>query len=174
MYGRAIDMKTCSKCKIEKELSAFGKHSTNKDGLQYQCKECRKETNAISFKKRYLENPEKFNSRARADYKRNHSKSLQRLEKYRASTKGKSARSAAQSKRKAAHLQRMPKWSEEDKIKAYYDVCAFFNEVNGYTKYHVDHIIPLQGKNVSGLHVQNNLQILPATENISKGNKYDA
>lgn len=69
------------------------------------------------------------------------------------------------SKRKALLLNRMPSWANPDKLASFYSNCP--------PGYHVDHIIPLQGKNVSGLHVENNLQYLPATENLSKGNKYN-
>ena len=59
-----------------------------------------------------------------------------------------------------------PPWSEHKKIAQIY--------ANRPPGHHVDHIIPLRGKNVSGLHVLANLQYLPADENIRKGNKFEA
>lgn len=76
-------------------------------------------------------------------------------------------------RRRLACAQQTPAWADAAKIRSYYDVCAFFNEVNGYTKYHVDHIIPLRGKRVSGLHVHNNLQVIPAIENERKNNSFE-
>ena len=63
-----------------------------------------------------------------------------------------------------------PKWSEKDRITVLYEKAKWLESLTGL-KYHVDHIIPLRGKNVSGLHVWENLQILEASINMSKGNK---
>lgn len=60
-------------------------------------------------------------------------------------------------------MQAIPKWADMLAIKKFYDNCP-----DGY---HVDHIIPLAGKDVCGLHTLNNLQYLPAKENLKKGNR---
>jgi len=62
-----------------------------------------------------------------------------------------------------AKIQRVPSWADHEKIKAIYQEA----ERTGMT---VDHIIPLRGQLVSGLHVENNLQLLPGNVNYSKGN----
>lgn len=68
-------------------------------------------------------------------------------------------------KRRVGRTQRVPLWADLAKIKAVY-AEAF---AAGLT---VDHIIPLHGKLISGLHVHTNLQLLPRSENCSKGNTY--
>lgn len=84
------------------------------------------------------------------------------------------AHSAWTAKRRAAQLQRTPLWltdAHHKQIDLFYWEAAEVSKVVG-DFYHVDHIVPLQGKKVSGLHVPWNLQILHAKENLSKGNNH--
>lgn len=72
-------------------------------------------------------------------------------------------------KRKALKLRAVPAWVDFSAIAAVYEKAAQMRALG--VDVHVDHIVPLQGKNVCGLHVHNNLQLLLASDNLSKGNK---
>ena len=82
---------------------------------------------------------------------------------------------AANNKRRADKLNRTPKWLTKDDlwlIKEAYELSALRTKLFGF-KWHVDHIIPLKGKTVSGLHVPNNLQVIEGKLNIMKNNKFE-
>jgi len=77
--------------------------------------------------------------------------------------------------RRVDKLQRTPAWLTEFdhlKIKCIYSVAAMLTRHNE-EPWHVDHIIPLKGKVVSGLHVPSNLQILRGEDNMSKLNSFE-
>jgi hypothetical protein len=75
-------------------------------------------------------------------------------------------------KRRAAKIQRTPPWADLDAMRAIYAEATRLSIETGIP-HHVDHEIPLQGEFVSGLHVHNNLQILTASENSRKRNRYE-
>lgn len=75
-------------------------------------------------------------------------------------------------KRRVAKLQRTPPWANQDAIRAIYAEAVRLTRETGI-EHHVDHTIPLQGELVSGLHVENNLQVLPWRENILKRNRFE-
>jgi hypothetical protein len=78
--------------------------------------------------------------------------------------KNRANRLAHKAKRRAKKLKATPPWVNFKDITEIYNNCP--------PGYHVDHIIPLVNKNVCGLHVPWNLQILPASENLRKHNHY--
>jgi hypothetical protein len=78
-------------------------------------------------------------------------------------------------KRRAAKLQRTPKWLSVDDfwlIEQAYEVASLRSKATNIA-WHVDHIFPLQGELVSGLHVPTNLQVIPWFDNLSKANKFE-
>jgi endogenous inhibitor of DNA gyrase (YacG/DUF329 family) len=91
-----------------------------------------------------------------------------RRKKWYATPHGKSVEDAKRVRRRATQLNATPKWlteKDKEKIRKIYAKCP--------KGYHVDHFIPLKGKNVCGLHVPNNLRIVTAHKNQSKGNRFD-
>ena len=77
-------------------------------------------------------------------------------------------------KRRADKIQRTPRWIKDvfvEEIKVIYNRANLIKKFTGES-WHVDHIVPLKGKKVSGLHVPWNLQLLPAAENLAKSNKF--
>ena len=66
-------------------------------------------------------------------------------------------------------VQATPKWADLDAIRMFYEVADVLSR--GGVKFHVDHLVPIRGKEVRGLHVQDNLRVIPAFLNLKKGNR---
>ena len=76
---------------------------------------------------------------------------------------------AKEAKKRALKLLATTLWGQ-DQVSEFYLKAKELERLNPGTKYHVDHVVPLVGKNVCGLHNHFNLQILTETENKRKGN----
>lgn len=74
--------------------------------------------------------------------------------------------------RRARKLKATPAWADKAAILAIYKECVRITKETGIL-HQVDHIIPLNGILVSGLHVESNLQIITAEENNKKNNSFN-
>jgi 5-methylcytosine-specific restriction endonuclease McrA len=161
-------MKKCTKCSIIKPLEDFHKKAEHKkDGRASACAKC---SNAYISAWQKANRP-KCAARLSKWYKANRAKGIAYVTKYGKNNPGKI--NALCAKRHASKLQRTPKWLtslHKQQITIFYELAAALTREFGI-KMEVDHIIPLQGKNVSGLHVPWNLQVISASDNASKGNK---
>jgi hypothetical protein len=139
------------------------------DGSCFVCREehNRSETMKKHSRKKYKENIEKEQERSR-QYRKNNPWYSRR---YKQNNRDKV--NANHARRKASKLQRTPAWADLEKIKSYYTLAKYFEFITLGIKYHVDHIVPLQGKNVCGLHVPDNLQVLRFDHNCSKNNQWN-
>lgn len=124
---------------------------------KYHTEEEKKAVYKLKYKE-WISKPEN----AKKNYIANQKTQSERWKRWR--LKNKDKQNAKSNMEKAAKLQRIPPWANLEAIKQFY-----LNRPEGY---HVDHIIPLRGKTVSGLHILENLQYLPAKENLAKSNKF--
>jgi len=110
--------------------------------------------------------------RNRQYYEQNKSEILSHKKQYKIENRARYTALGRLRETKKTH--RTPPWltvEQQQQIqKIYQDACKK-TKANGI-EYHVDHIVPLCGKNVSGLHVPWNLQILTAADNLKKHNKF--
>lgn len=192
-------MKKCNRCDVEKPLSEFVKLSSAKDGHKGHCKECNRQdyrgyyeknrekiiTKTSQYKK---DNPDKAKKHA-DDWKRknperskarylnykwsNIDKCRENDEDYRRRNLHKDAAKTA--KRKASKRRRTPPWLTERhfaEINKFYESARDLQQQTGI-KHHVDHIVPLNGELVSGLHVPWNLRVIPAKDNLLKSNTWE-
>jgi hypothetical protein len=174
--------RTCRICAVEKLITEFSKHKTYKDGIDTSCKECVRERKRQvwaadperyrAYGKKYKAANKELIAERNKKYVLDNSETRKAtMQSYRQRTKDRQAEYVR--RRQSAKMQRTPKWLTEDDVwvmREAYNLAKIRTNMFGFG-WHVDHILPLQGKTVSGLHVPTNLQVIPWIENVRKHNK---
>jgi hypothetical protein len=165
--------KNCSKCNLELPVDSFYVN-------RLTCKTCLKKAGYANRAKNIdkyreyqskwrAENREKSNSYSKRWRTDNPEKQYQASRNWMTSVPG---RQYFYSRSRKNHVkQATPPWANMKYIRLFYEMAKLEEERLG-VPVHVDHIIPLKGKNVCGLHVEDNLQLLTAKDNLQKMNKY--
>lgn len=186
-------MKTCRTCLAEKALTEYAVARQNRDGLRTVCRAC----TAVARADHYAKN-KAHELALNAAYREAHRESIlarkreqtrawvaANQERKRAADRAYErrmreernasflAQCAAKTKKYlAAKAGAMPQWADHAAILKFYELAAQMTELTG-VPHQVDHVVPLQGELVCGLHTHHNLQILTAKANQSKSNKFE-
>lgn len=176
---RATSDGTCIECR---KLSSRARYHANPDKTKEKtAKRYRANADVIRAKRRaaYEKNPEAEKSAAKirsAEWRLKnpqHEGAKAAKARYKAANPGKVRADTV--KRRTAKMHRTPAWLTEDDlwmIEQAYELAAIRTKLFGFS-WHVDHVLPLQGKKVSGLHVPNNLQVIPWVDNVRKANAFE-
>ena len=175
-------MKSCIYCNQQKALEDMVKHRGYKGGYASWCKACHSERN----KKYYQDNRLREDSKKKEWIENNREKVRQYNKNYKAryteqfrdgvrkwKQENPWAKTVWNHKRRTTKLNAWAKWDSEltELVTQEAAHLAKLRELKTGIKWHVDHVIPLIGKNVCGLHVWNNLAVIPAHVNVRKSNK---
>lgn len=167
--------KQCTKCKCIKDLSEFTVRRASPDGLNYKCRDC---MNLVSqaFREKHPNRYREWHSQNRERRLRYHKDWAAKNQERKAANnsrwlkENKDRVNARNARRVASRLKATPSWANQLAIQEFYKRAAFLTKITGI-KHEVDHLYPLQGELVCGLHCEANLQILTKTENIRKKNR---
>ena len=174
--------KVCNCCLLEQPFSLFSKKTSAKDGLQLKCKKCDKD-----YKSKWRSNNKERNSEYNRDW---YSKNIDQQSKKAAenyltkrdhillvssfwASKNRDKKNVAAARRRAAELKATPSWlTKKDilDIRSKYAMATWLTNTV-MIPYHVDHVIPLCGKQVCGFHVPWNLSVVRGFDNLKKSNK---
>ncbi len=157
-------MPHCCECKTKKDAGDFHRSAAH-GGYSPRCKPC-----AIAVASAWYA-ANKGRKRAYDAKRRAEKRELYRAASKRHRDKHPDRKAADVAARRAALATRMPPWVNKDDCRVFYEMAARVSKCLGI-QHHVDHIVPLRGKTVSGLHVPWNLRVIPAAENIRKSNHY--
>ena len=184
-------MKRCNKCGVEKHETEFHRRPERPCGVRSTCKSCANKIRVLwgkahpdntaaslarSYRKRrkkqsflpldeQLVISKKHADRAAGWRKDNPGKNAASVAKWDKAHPGKAARY------RARRFYATPAWANEFFIEEIYDLARRRTKATGI-EWEVDHIVPLNSKKVCGLHVEYNLQVIPAKLNRSKGNRW--
>ena len=164
---------TCVTCHAEKCALYLPKWRANNPEKSKHYSEKYAIAHATSTKAWRDSNPEKCAEIQRSWNARNREKRNLLSKQWR--DKNQDTVAALKAKRRADILTRTPRWLTKDDmwmIREAYTLAKLRTRLTGVS-WQVDHVIPLRGKKVSGLHVPSNLQVIPEQANLVKGNRYD-
>lgn len=179
--GLASECRPCTKqagqkyysenLEISKERRAAYKKSNPEKFKEWNRQQhARRDREAENARKKAFKeaDPQRWSEYQRKSWYKNHEKNLERKRAYRKQKP--ELQLVYVRNRQTRQKNAMPVWANVENIKAVYRQCAWVTTVTG-VKHHVDHYYPLKSDLVCGLHVEQNLRIIPAFDNLSKGNK---
>lgn len=171
-------MKQCTKCLLWKPLDGFAVRSSTKSGRQPKCKSCNavyRSLNRVAVsaaKQRWsLNNLDRSREIKKSHFERNKGENLKRMAEWKRNHPEQRARDNV--KRRVGMSHACVSWANRFFIEEAYRLARLRTEMLGF-EWQVDHIVPLRSSQVCGLHVGTNFQVIPASDNMKKGNRFDS
>jgi 5-methylcytosine-specific restriction endonuclease McrA len=165
-------MKICSLCKVQKLFTDFSPDKRDSSGVQSRCKVCF----AQIMRERRAKNPEAHRQAVGKSTKKNYKAKLERNNLYRTNNPEKvhQWKKKDRTENKARILADCAKrrtllaGETSVEIRQLYVLKDFYQAMSLGERFHVDHIVPLSR---GGLHAYKNMRVIPAIDNLRKGNK---